>query len=540
MDGSEKKELFSGKEVLEKQYGFLSNKKFNYDDEFNKDNQRLYSKFRKYQDKKQKFQNKRDRMLKGVLQTASFTNSFIGGAMKNSREIEFNEENGIEVEDPYKIEKKKQMMGLSNLKKLNKLDIVKELNKREIDFKKENKKYTEQKKFKTLKKKTKNKKKVVKSVKNVSFFLRNKDKKSSYFQPERALSIQQPPATPAPTDTKKDDTKKDDKKKDAKKKKPKKKKSKKKKRKKVYHFNFKKMKWELKIEYKYGLIESVKEVAFWKMMGLKIKKHKVKLEPRKPKHKLYKKGQTQCVLTADFSSLMQFLGSNSYYFKAIFKSNCEEYNSEKLFKISNNWRHSRDIVIKVQNLKFRVQWGHRHGILHGIRYFDYVRTYPRFKNTQFMPFKQSDHLIKAGLITKKDMMKLNDKKHMKFFKKFRHKYPMPSVKHALKLMKALKRKKNKRKLTIAKEERELVQIKSQLDYSNNVFNPDFIDDRELYMDFGLIQQGYSKINNDSEQIIVHSGSNSPVIDRKTIVFIWSTSNRITYCSNRVHHVRCTI
>lgn len=578
-------DLYTGKAQLDYDYHNFMNKDMDLTHQLNKQNKKLYSCFHELQNKRKSIKHKRDRMVKDALRKASISNNFIENVPKNAKRVKevHIDDDGISVYDKIKDIKRKKLMGMKNLKDLKNLNIRKEINKRNMEFDTKNAphlKHLDDTVNINIAQERNLLQKKVKHVRSRSFYLRNHSSKLkiNLFRPQKALyqrgkhhyshhrklgstkkKLQRIKAAKGIAT----------------------KKTLKKKKTIEYVFNWKTLKWVVKRKLKTTLLHSLKEVKFWKQMGFTIKQHPVKLDPRENLKKKYKKGQTACALTADFSPIVNYYSTQTYYFKVIFKSNCKEYNVQKLFKIPYRYNYYIRLKFQIGSLTFYAIYGHRHGHAYGTKYYDYVKIFPQFVNTNFMPLKKDHDLLRAGLVTKKEIIKRKEISHMKFFLKYRHRYPMPSLKDSLRIHEAiLKKKKWKKfeeerrrriaaqrrkqrgrrmlKLKPKKRERMLSLVSHRSSFSlinqkptdrsikkmfSNKRSPSSkksdSKDRQLYMDYGLIQHGFSKVGEDSEQVIVKSPTNA-AIDMKDINKLWNSKVKITHCYLRGGLIECKL
>jgi hypothetical protein len=418
-------DLYSGKEHLDEAYNQMMDHDRDLNAQLESQTHKLYAKYRKFHENAPKRKKKRDRMLKSVLQKASFENHFMGNVLpkkfRDKPEVSL-EHDGIRVSDKSNEIKQQKLMGMKNLDDLKHLDIGKQIGKRERLLRERNQEYFQEDKFKHPQERQlmETKVKMVKSVhgvRNQSFLLRNTENGESRtsFKPERGLrqvrrhrhfrNRKLKAKKPAKKSTKKKSSKK--------------KKALKKKFKKIYKFDWKTLTWKHKKKYKYGLITSMKDLKFWKSMGIKIKKHKVSLFYRWESNRKHKKGQDNCVLTARFSPFTYFWDVQWNYVKATFKSNCENYTVEKLFKSYHN--HGRSLIIYIGSLRFVVKYhhqGYRHGWYN--RQYLNMKVFPSYKGKTFNPWKKPSDYVKFGILPSAALKW--KRKQFKWFLKYRHHY----------------------------------------------------------------------------------------------------------------------
>ena len=558
-------ELYSGKANLDEAYGQMMDHDRDLNAQLENETNKLYSKYHAFHAKAAQRKKKRDRMLKKVLETATVDNHFLGNVipkkMRNDPEISL-EHGGIRVSDQSKEIQKQKLMGMKNLDDLKGLDIKGEIEKRERRLRLRNKKY-----FKKYKNNSKGpqerrlketKVKMVKSVHSTgsqSFLLRNSEKHSrkGSFKAERGLL-----QTRSPKRVKKRSKsvsflhKERELKAKAKPKKKSKKKSKKKKKfKKIYKFDWKTLKWKLKKKYKFGLIKSIKDLKFWRSMGIKIKKHKVKLFYRWENNRKHKKGQDNCVLTARFSPMSFFWDIQYYYVKATFKSNCENYTVEKVFKTHHN--HGRSLVIYIGNLRFSVKYHHqryRYGWYN--RQYLMMKVFPKFKAKTFNPHKKISDWIKFGLAPEQALKW--KKKRLKLFFQHQHGYPLKTEKQAWKAYDDKKKKYWKKKYgKTYRSPRRLEQVKTpeKVDKKESAAVEKTPKERNLtQVDRSLRihwierwqnmwRYGYRDTQNDPEIIIPRNAYN-PLISRDLIKRLWSSTKYLITCHGSAHGKTCRI
>ena len=574
--------LYSGKEGLERDYANMFNKDKDLNSKLTQENEALYSKYRKFQDKKKQIRKKRNLMMKRVLESSSVANHFLGNVPPkgNRKKPQLELRNGgVVVRDEVQELKREKLMGMKNLKDLKGLNITKQLDKREKNLRRTNKKYfmddNESSEFHQERNLLDVSSKKVKSVKGPSFLLRNAEShtKKGYFKPERGLyqrgrkeiryrgshRVEEPQLGPVrrrKLAIKKPKTKKGAKKKLIKK------------FKKVYAFNWKTLRWAVKHPYKYTLIKSVKELKFWKKMGFTIKKKHVKLFNRWKSRRKYLKNQVDCVLTGAFSPMSRFYYSNLTYFKIIFKSNCMDYTIEKLFKI--RWHPgTNNIRITIGRFSFYVAFGHRIRYKRSSYIYDFIKIYPKYRAPLFLPFKKGTDLVKTGLVTSKAAKW--KQKDFKFFVKYRHAFPTRTVKQGKLLaniayrrrygrwrylkqnQKAKKEKEVIKESDFAKEaspmkkERELrgTQPRKSRKRLNLKKAQSGKKGRKLwrwqyYITTlqRMIQWGYTPVFDNYEKILVSKADN-PKIERSVIKHLQASSTRIVHCAYG-YPVRCVV
>lgn len=555
-------ELYSGREHLDEAYNQMMDHDRDLNAQLEAETHKLYSKYHTFHAKAGERKRKRDRMLKKVLESATVENHFLGNVMpKNLREAPqvSLDHGGIRVSDESREIEKQKLMGMKNLDDLKGLNIRGEIEKRERRLRLRNKKYFKRHSAggpqeRRLRDSPVKMVKSVHSVGSQSFLLRNSDEGSrkGVFKPERGLMQTsrhkrgrerrlKAKAKPKPK---------------GKKKTTKKKKSLKKKFKKIYKFDWKTLKWRLKKKYKYGLIKSIKDLKFWRAMGIKIKKHKVKLFYRWENNRKHKKGQDNCVLTARFSPMSYFWDVKYYYVKATFKSNCENYTVEKLFKSYHN--HGRSLVIYIGNLRFSVKYHHqryRHGWYN--RQYLMMKVFPQFKAKTFNPFKKINDYVKFGLAPE-EALKWK-KKRLKLFFDHQHGYPLKTEKQAWKAYDAKKKKEWQKKYgkrVPFKAPRRLTQINAQkpaepLQKKDDASAPNTPKERQLkQVDRNLRihwihrwqnmwRYGYRDTQN-APEIIIAKNAYNPLVTRGIIKRLWSSTKYLITCNGSSHGKTCRI
>ena len=72
-----------------------------------------------------------------------------------------------------------------------------------------------------------------------------------------------------------------------------------------FKFDWVRMKWVTKPKYKFRLVESIKDLDFWRSLGFHLKKHKLELEDKFDTNRPKKGNQMQCMLMAKFGKMMR-------------------------------------------------------------------------------------------------------------------------------------------------------------------------------------------------------------------------------------------
>ena len=137
-------DLFSGREHLDEEYNRMLNHDKDLNSQLERQTHKLYSKFRMFKDGVKGRKRKRDRMLRGLLNSASVENHFLGTEMpkdiKNDPEVELGPM-GIEVRDHNRGIRRERLMGMKNLGDLKGLDIGGQIARRERRLRMANRKY---------------------------------------------------------------------------------------------------------------------------------------------------------------------------------------------------------------------------------------------------------------------------------------------------------------------------------------------------------------------------------------------------------------
>lgn len=547
-------ELFSGKEHLDSAYNEMMDHDRDLNAQLNSQTHKLYAKYRQFHEGARKRKRKRDRMLKSVLKSASFENHFMGTEtprkLRGKKEISL-ENDGIEVRDKNTEIREQHMMGMKNLDDLKHLDIGKHIDKRERLLRDRNPEYFKeyQRPQERQLRESSNVKmvKLVHGVRNQSFLLRNSDSgKRSSFKPERGLrgvrrhsrKLKAKPKAKAKKNTKK---------------------KLKKKFKKIYKFDWKTLKWKLKKKYKYGLITSMKDLKFWRKMGIKIKKHKVKLFYRWESNRKHKKGQDNCILTARFSPMTWFWDVQYTYVKATFKSNCENYTVEKLFKSYHN--HGRSLTIYIGNLRFVVRYHHRiyrHGWYN--RQYLNMKVFPAYLGKTYNPWKKPHDFVKFGILPSAAIKW--KRKRFKWFLKYQHHYKTKTEKegkaiHQKELIKKWKKKygnrpyrprklqqvspkklekaqKNVKKEVKTPRERNLKQTPRELRHHHHHRRIHWIHRWQV-----MWLYGYRDVQH-SPEIIIARNSYNPLVSRGIIKRLWTSTKTLITCHGHAHGKTCRI
>lgn len=557
--------LYSGKNSLDNDYGKMMDHDQDLNAQLNSEKSKLYAKYRNFQDGRKKRRKSRDRMLKSVLQKASFENNFIGNALpKNLRgnpKVELGNE-GIKVRDENKEIEEQKLMGMKNLKDLKSLDIGKQISKRERMLRERNERYFEKssKKFRSPRERklSENTPKMVKHVRGVgsqSFLLRNDkiNSRKGSFKSERGLKQVRSRKRRKRNRKNVSFYKKDRglKTKPSAKKKTKKtppKKKPKKKFKQKYRFDWRKLKWVKKFTYKYKLITSLKDLKFWKSMGIRIKKHKVSLFYKWENNRKHNSKQENCVLTARFSPLIYFYDVKYYYAKATFKSNCENYTVEKLFKAYHNY--GKSFIIYIGKLRFSVQYHHQNNRRGWYNYqYQTMKSFPRYQAKTFNPYKKRSDYVKFKLAPSTALKWKN--KRFKLFLKFQHHYPTKSEKFAYAEKKRLDIKNWKKNNGNRPYPRKLKQVEKKVEKKEEIKTPK---ERNLKQTSRSLRRrrihwrhrwqniwryGYRDVLHDNEIIIPRNAVN-PIIPRSTIKRLWTSTKYFITCHGSSHRKTCRI
>ena len=300
-------------------------------------------------------------------------------------------------------------------------------------------------------------------------------------------------------------------------------------------------------------------------MGIRIKKHKIKLFYRWETNRKYKKGQRQCILTARFTPFTYFWDVTTYYLKATFKSNCFKYTVEKLFK---TWHAG--------GLRMRIEFGksgfdtvfnrriYRHGWYN--RQFLLNVVWPRYKSKAFNPWKRRSDYIKFGLAPAKALKWKAAR--FKLFLDYQHHYPHRTEKQAQQAHeKVLKKKwiklvgtrvpykpkyrelrqvdsipkptkqkkgkipKKKKRTQIDPMERMLKQTERGLYRIKTIW-------RHTWMNAYL--QGYRNVTNHSSDSIIGRTSLDPVVSYDDLQKLWKDTKSIVHCHGSYHRKVCRI
>lgn len=477
MDDPKYDELYSGKGILERQYKDMMEEGQNLDVKMQKDQDRLFDKYENFQKRRGDIKRRRNAALKKVLESASIGNHFLGNEQETrgaAPEVVMGN-NGLEVKEPARDLRQAKLMGMHNLRDLKHLNILKQLKQRHQQLKEDHEDlYKQQEAEESFNRpRERNLMQVApgKSVKHLraqgaqdSFLKRDAKMGRGVFKSdtenrapeERQLRIRkyvrrersrmqhrrrqrsrrEKRNEPSWRDRKLHTTaKKTDTKKTAKKKSKSKKLKKKFKR--QYSFNWKTLKWGVKKKYKFTLIKSLKDLKFWKAMGLKIKKHLPKLHYHDYSKRKYKAGQRVCLLIANFSPLMQNYYTYMVHFKVEFRSNCHDYIAEKVFR--TNVHYWRGFKIQIGKMRFYLQYSWRYRYYGYFRIYEDIRIWPKYVPLTFMPWKKRADLVRIGLVGKEA---LRWKPYqLRIFLAHGHKYPTMTVAQMLKAKKDKERRK---------------------------------------------------------------------------------------------------
>ena len=565
--------LYSGKKSLDNDYSKMMDHDRDLKAQLDNQTKKLYSKYRELQAGKNERRKRRDRMLKGVLQKASFENHFMGNVLpKNLRgnpQVELGKD-GIEVRDLNKEIKEQKLMGMKNLKDLKNLNIGEQISKRERMLKERNEEFFKKEENHFTSSRERNLEdttpKMVKHVRGVgsqSFLLRNdkKESRKGSFKSERGLrQVRRHHRKHRRRSSSKKRSRKlavakktDPKAKKTKAKAPPKKKP----PKKVYTFDWRSLKWKLKKKYKYQLITSLKDLKFWRSMGIKIKKHKVSLFYKWENNRKHMETQEACVLTARFSPLLYFYDVKHYYAKATFKSNCENYTVEKLFRAYYNY--GRSFIIYIGKMRFSVKYSHRR-YRRGWYNYQYLtmKTYPRMQMRPYNPYVNAKDYIKFQLAPETALKW--KKKRLQMFLKYQHHYPTRSDKHAHEAYKKDIIKKNKKRygrrlqqvdakkpkkeVKTPKERNLKLEKKSNkdIDREENKRKLRYRRRRRIHWRHRwqyIWLQGYRNVQ-ESQDVIIPRNSSELTVPRSTIKRLWNSTKYLITCHGHSHRKKCRI
>ena len=478
MDDPKYDELYSGKGILERQYKDMMEEGQDLNVKMQKDQDRLFDKYENFQKRRGEIKRRRNAALKKVLESASIGNHFLGNeqeARDAAPEVVMGN-NGLEVKEPARDLREAKLMGMHNLHDLQHLNILKQLKQRHQQLKEDHEDlYKQQEAEESFNRpRERNLMQVApgKSVKHLraqvapdSFLKRETKMGRGVFKSdtenrapeERQLRIRkyvrrersrmqhrrrkqrtrrEKRNEPSWRDRKLNTAAKKTTTKKAKKKTSKSKKLKKK-FKRQYSFNWKTLKWGIKKKYKFTLIKSLKDLKFWKAMGLKIKKHLPKLHYHDYSKRKYKAGQRVCLLIANFSPLMQNYYTYMVHFKVEFRSNCHDYIAEKVF--STNVHYWRGFKIQIGKMQFYLQYSWRYRYYGYFRIYEDIRIWPKYVPITFMPWKKRADLVRIGLVGK-DALRWKPYQ-LKIFLQHGHKYPSMTVTQMLKAKKDKERRK---------------------------------------------------------------------------------------------------
>lgn len=449
--------LFSGKGILEHQYNDMMHKGEDLNLKMEKDQDRLFKKYENFQKQKKAIKRRRDAALKKVLESASIGNHFLGNE-EEARHLESHivmGKGGLEVKNPARDLRQAKLMGMQNLRDLKHLDILKQLKERHEELRESHEdmyqQRDEEERFRGPRERnllqispTKIVKHKRQSNNDGSFLQRNQNMGKGVFKSdtenkspeERQLRIKKYVRRERSRLRRKRRNRHKNKykrvsswrnrklKTAAKKTTTNKKKTSKakklaKKFKVKYAFNWKTLTWSVKKKYKFTLIKSMKDLKFWKAMGLKIKKHLPKLHYHDYSKRKFKKGQRMCILTANFSPLMQNYYTYMVHFKIEFRSNCHDYIAEKVF--STHVHYWRGFRIQLGTTNFYIQYSWRYRYYGYFRLYEDIRMWPKYIPKTFMPWKKKEDLVRIGLVGK-HALKWKPH-HLKLFLSHGHIYP---------------------------------------------------------------------------------------------------------------------
>ena len=447
-ENPDSEELFSGKLNLDREYQNLIDDHEEMQKKMKKNQASLYKQYREFQGLKKSMKRKRDRKLKEILASATVDNFFHETGKlpkKSSDKILEISDSGLVVKDEVREKKERMLMGMRDLRDLSHLDIPRELADRHRKFQEERKEDFEEEAAKTTFNRPRElgdasaSPKKVKQVGSPSFFVRNghkgQSRRKAAFKPERELGwVERSPAR----NLKKKPKKKPKKKKKRKSKRQKKVSKLKKKFKKTHKFNWKKLRWEQSTHYRFKLISSVKELKFWRSLGFKIKKSKLKLFNRWNTHRKPNVKQMQCLLTARFGPAKVFLDAQRVLVRGTFSSNCFKYPVDKIFVTRYNKKYVFKINIGPYNYTVAYYNKWRHVGTH-VRYQDNLKVFPQFLSKSFNPHTSKKLLWKAGLIPTSGLKWKYRRKD--FFDRYQHAYQLRTYKQGLLYRNILKRKK---------------------------------------------------------------------------------------------------
>ena len=312
-------DLFTGKMGLDHDYRTLIDDQQAIEKKMNDKQAALYHHYRQFEDSKKNMKRKRNKKLRKLLQASTVDNFFMetdeAPKKKGEKTLEISE-NGLIVRDEEGEKQKSKLMGMRNLKDLTHLDIHAQLSKRHLKLKRDSKEDYQMREDEPTFNSPRNLKEVRKTVKHVrnvaspSFLVRNHDHHRKIFKAEKGMTTLSERRL--------------------KKKNPNIAKLKKKFLK-DFKYNWKTYRWTHIPRYTFNLINSIKELKFWKTMGFKLKKSKLVLESRYDVNRKNLGSQMQCNLTAYFRPLKKFNDIGRVYLKATFYSNCKPDPVDKIF-----------------------------------------------------------------------------------------------------------------------------------------------------------------------------------------------------------------
>lgn len=254
-------------------------------------------------------------------------------------------------------------------------------------------------------------------------------------------------------------------------KKSKKIKSLKKKWKKEYLFNWKTMRWFSRTKYHFELLESIKDLPFWRQMGFRLTKPKLKLQNPFVLHRKPKTKQMKCFLTAKFGKMDIYHILGVMFFKVTFNSNCAVNKIQKVFQ--GKAHHSSVFRISIANYTFTLTYDRYYEETKGYwrknkkynytwvtnRKYSYLKVFPKYNGKKpHDPWRITRNYIRAGLMPK---IAIKWKGRVGFWRKYQWAYPLRTYKQGKAYVAYLKRLKAERIRKLLAERERLIRLRRE-------------------------------------------------------------------------------
>ena len=245
----------------------------------------------------------------------------------------------------------------------------------------------------------------------------------------------------------------------------------KKKFKKEYKYNWVTMKWFNRTKFQFQLVDSIKDLPFWRQMGFKIKKSKLLINGAFDLYRPHKESQMQCMLLAKFGKLTIFNLIKKMFFKISFRSNCAPYEIVKVFQGPNVDKQTFRITIGKYSftLTYNKFWQETKGeyrlkrpyfyIWVTDRKYSHLKVFPTFLTRTYDPWRNKLSFIRTGLVPRSAVKWKGYK--LFFFKKYQWAYPLRTYKQGQEVLKGIRHRRLMRKLNHQKMIMRLSQLRKE-------------------------------------------------------------------------------